>query len=309
MPGERRRGDGAGAIEGPLAATHPLLQLDICHRASHGPATGPYSRSSSCSSRRICCTRALDRDRTNSVAMRWIAILVAVAAGASAFTPGASSKKLLRATPENALSKSIAKGAGQVALAVALLSPAAAAYGYSSDRQLKVTFGANNPTYFDLPAKASPKGTPFFGGSKEPRTLFKPPKPRVPPRLSRLRATRPRLRAQDPRVQETAASAPPRPRASRVGPSHRAAAPQVSESGWRSKTKGCKRAPPTWTSIAPSDSRAKWRRPGKEGRSPARPEPGARCSPYPVSAQVYTLLCRVCICNYADRGRVVGTSR
>ena len=214
--------------------------------------------------------------------MRWIAILVAVAAGASAFTPGASSKKLLRATPENALSKSIAKGAGQVALAVALLSPAAAAYGYSSDRQLKVTFGANNPTYFDLPAKASPKGTPFFGGSKEPRTLFKPPKPRVPPRLSRLRATRPRLRAQDPRVQETAASAPPRPRASRVGPSHRAAAPQVSESGWRSKTKGCERAPPTRTSIAPSDSRAKWRGPGKEGRSPSRPEPGARCSPYPV---------------------------
>ena len=53
-------------------------------------------------------------------------------------------------------------------------SPAVAAR--TQDRKLKVTFGANNPAYFDLPDKLGPRGTPLFGGSKQPRTLFKAPK-------------------------------------------------------------------------------------------------------------------------------------
>ena len=41
----------------------------------------------------------------------------------------------------------------------------------------QVTFGAQDPVFFELPAKRSPKGTPLFGGNKDPKTLFKPPKP------------------------------------------------------------------------------------------------------------------------------------
>ena len=60
------------------------------------------------------------------------------------------------------------------ALMVADAGPAVAAR--TQDRKLKVTFGANNPAYFDLPDKLGPRGTPLFGGSKQPRTLFKAPK-------------------------------------------------------------------------------------------------------------------------------------
>ena len=90
--------------------------------------------------------------------------------------------------------------AGQAALALAITVSSVAPAEAASDRTLKalagaevararrgsrrptlarpqVTFGAQDPVFFDLPAKRSPKGTPLFGGNKDPKTLFKPPKP------------------------------------------------------------------------------------------------------------------------------------
>ena len=89
--------------------------------------------------------------------------------------------------------------AGQAALALAITVSSVAPAEAASDRTLKalagaevaharvriaptlarpqVTFGAQDPVFFELPAKRSPKGTPLFGGNKDPKTLFKPPKP------------------------------------------------------------------------------------------------------------------------------------
>ena len=59
-------------------------------------------------------------------------------------------------------------------------SPAPRSRARAADRagrRSQVTFGAQDPVFFELPAKRSPKGTPLFGGNKDPKTLFEPPKP------------------------------------------------------------------------------------------------------------------------------------
>ena len=129
--------------------------------------------------------------------MRVVAVLLI--ATATAFVPGHRPRP--QPQPKKAgdeIYKPIVSAAGQAALALAITISSVAPAEAASDRTLKalagdevararrgsrrpttpqVTFGAQDPVFFDLPAKRSPKGTPLFGGNKDPKTLFKPPKP------------------------------------------------------------------------------------------------------------------------------------
>ena len=131
--------------------------------------------------------------------MRVVAVLLI--ATATAFVPGHRPRP--QPQPKKAgdeIYKAMVSAAGQAALALAITISSVAPAEAASDRTLKalagaevararrgsrrptlarpqVTFGAQDPVFFDLPAKRSPKGTPLFGGNKDPKTLFKPPKP------------------------------------------------------------------------------------------------------------------------------------
>ena len=131
--------------------------------------------------------------------MRVVAVLLI--ATATAFVPGHRPRP--QPQPKKAgdeIYKTMFSAAGQAALALAITISSVAPAEAASDRTLKalagaevararrgsrrptlarpqVTFGAQDPVFFDLPAKRSPKGTPLFGGNKDPKTLFKPPKP------------------------------------------------------------------------------------------------------------------------------------
>jgi hypothetical protein len=131
--------------------------------------------------------------------MRVVAVLLI--ATATAFVPGHRPRP--QPQPKKAgdelYKRAMVSAAGQAALALAITVSSVAPAEAASDRTLKalagaevararariaptlarpqVTFGAQDPVFFELPAKRSPKGTPLFGGNKDPKTLFKPPKP------------------------------------------------------------------------------------------------------------------------------------